>query len=163
MSKDKVIELAIAEAGYVEGSNNLNKFAPVAGHANYAPWCATFISAIFIQAGIRNAIPITASCAAMLAWGIKNKRIIHVEKTKRGDLLIFDFTKSGQAQHVGLAIEDFNVEKKTIHTIEGNTGEKSQANGEGVYLKTRSKDFIKAVIRPLYETPGATQGEKVIK
>ena len=57
----------------------------------------------------------------------------------------------------------FNVVKKTIHTIEGNTGEKSQANGEGVYLKTRSKVFIKAVIRPLYETPGATQGEKVIK
>ena len=163
MSKDKAIKLAVAEVGYVEGKNNDNKFASVAGHANNQPWCNTFISAVFIQAGLHSAIPITASCAKTLAWGIKNKRIIQTEKAKRGDLLIFDFTKSGQAQHIGLAVDDFNVEKKTIHTIEGNTGEKSQANGEGVYLKTRSKDFIKAVIRPLYETPGATQGEKVIK
>ena len=163
MSKSKVIELAIAEAGYIEGKNNLNKFAPVAGHANNQPWCNTFISAIFIQAGIREAIPITASCATTLAWGIKNKRIIQIEKAKAGDLLIFDFTKSGQAQHIGLAVKNFNLKTNTIQTMEGNTGEKSQANGEGVYLKTRSKDFIKAVIRPLYETPGATQGEKVIK
>ena len=161
MSKDKAIELAAAEVGYVEGKNNLNKFAPVAGHANNQPWCNTFISAIFIQAGIREAIPITASCAATLAWGIKNKRMIQVDKAKKGDLLIFDFTKSGQAQHIGLAIQKFNPKTQTIKTIEGNTGEKSQANGEGVYVKTRSKDFIKAVIRPLYETPGATQGEKV--
>lgn len=161
MSKSKVIELAVAETGYVEGKNNLNKFASVAGHANNQPWCNTFVSAMFIQAGIREAIPITASCATTLAWGIKHKRIIQTEKAKRGDLLIFDFTKSGQAQHIGLAIKDFNPITKTIQTIEGNTGEKSQANGEGVYVKIRSKDFIKAVIRPLYETPGATQGEKV--
>ena len=163
MNKAKVIELAIAEAGYVEGINNLNKFASVAGHANNQPWCNTFISAIFIQAGLHSAIPITASCAKTLAWGIKNKRIIQTDKAKRGDLLIFDFTKSGLAQHIGLATQDFDLKTQTIKTIEGNTGEKSQANGEGVYLKTRSKDFIKAVIRPLYETPGATQGEKVIK
>lgn len=162
MSLNKVIELAVLEAGYVEGKNNLNKFAPLAGLANNAPWCNTFISAIFIQAGSRKAIPITASCAATLAWGIKNKRMIQVEKAKRGDLLIFDFTKSGLSQHIGLALDNFNVERKTIHTIEGNTGELSQANGEGVHLKTRSKDFIKAVIRPLYETPGAEK-EKVKK
>ena len=163
MSKPKVIELAVAEVGYVEGKNNDNKFALVAGHANNQPWCNTFISAVFIQAGLHSAIPITASCAKTMAWGLKHKRVIQVEKAKAGDLLIFDFTKSGLAQHIGLATKDFDLKTQTIKTIEGNTGEKSQANGEGVYLKTRSKDFIKAVIRPLYETPGATQGEKVIK
>ena len=161
MTKTKVIELAVAEVGYVEGKNNDNKFASVAGHANNQPWCNTFISAIFIQAGLHEAIPITASCAKTLAWALKHKRLIQVEKAKAGDLLIFDFTKSGQSEHIGLAIKDFDVKAKTIQTIEGNTGEKSQANGEGVYIKTRSKDFIKAVIRPFYETPGATQGEKV--
>jgi hypothetical protein len=163
MSKSKAIELAVAEVGYVEGKNNDNKFASVAGHANNQPWCNTFISAIFIQAGLHEAIPITASCAKTLAWALKHKRLIQVEKAKAGDLLIFDFTKSGQSEHIGLAIKDFDVKAKTIQTIEGNTGEKSQANGEGVYIKTRSKDFIKAVIRPFYETPGATLGEKVIK
>ena len=163
MSRAQVIKLAVAEVGYVEGKNNDNKFASVAGHANNQPWCNTFISAIFIEAGLKNAIPITASCASTLAWGIKNDRVIPTKKAKRGDLLIFDFTKSGQAQHIGLAIKRFNRLTKTIKTVEGNTGETSQANGEGVYFKTRSKDFIVAVIRPLYETPGASNREKVIK
>ena len=163
MSKLKVIKLAKAEVGYVEGKSNFNKFARVAGHANNAPWCNTFISAIFIEAGLKNAIPITASCASTLAWGIKNDRVIPTRKAKRGDLLIFDFTKSGQAQHIGLAIKRFNRLTKTIKTVEGNTGQTSQSNGEGVYLKTRSKNFIVAVIRPLYETPGAPNREKVIK
>ena len=158
-----LIELALKEVGYVEGANNLNKFAPIAGHANNRPWCNSFVSAMFIQAGIREAIPITASCAATLAWALKHKRLIQVEKAKRGDLLIFDFSKSGHSEHIGIALDNFDVERKTIHTIEGNTGESSQTNGEGVYIKTRSKAFIKAVIRPLYETPGATQGEKVKK
>jgi hypothetical protein len=53
MSKDKVIKLAKAEVGYVEGKSNFNKFARVAGHANNQPWCNTFISAIFIEAGLK--------------------------------------------------------------------------------------------------------------
>jgi hypothetical protein len=92
MSKAKVIQLAVAEIGYVEGKSNLNKYARIAGHANNQPWCNTFISAIFIEAGLKNAIPITASCASTLAWGFKNDRVIPTKKAKRGDLLIFDFT-----------------------------------------------------------------------
>jgi hypothetical protein len=49
----KVIKLAKAEVGYVEGKSNFNKFARVAGHANNQPWCNTFISAIFIEAGLK--------------------------------------------------------------------------------------------------------------
>jgi hypothetical protein len=53
MSRAQVIKLAKAEVGYVEGKSNLNKFARVAGHANNQPWCNTFISAIFIEAGLK--------------------------------------------------------------------------------------------------------------
>jgi uncharacterized protein (UPF0212 family) len=71
MNRNEVIKLAVAEVGYVEGKSNLNKYARVTGHANNQPWCNTFISAIFIEAGLKNAIPITASCASTLAWGLK--------------------------------------------------------------------------------------------
>ena len=150
MNKDKVIELAMEEVGYKEGENNLNKFAPIAGLANNLPWCNSFIAAIFIQAGLKQAIPITAAVASTEAWGLKFNQIVKLEEAKRGDLIIMDFTNSGRAQHIGLAINRYNPIKKTIHTVEGNTGEKSQANGEGVAYKTRSAKFIKCVVRPKY-------------
>jgi hypothetical protein len=53
MIKDKLIALALAEVGYTEGRRNFNKFARVTGHANNQPWCNTFISAIFIEAGLK--------------------------------------------------------------------------------------------------------------
>jgi uncharacterized ubiquitin-like protein YukD len=147
MNKDKVIELAMEEVGYTEGENNFNKYAPIAGLANNLPWCNSFIAAIFIQAGLKQAIPITAAVASTEAWGLKNDRLVKLEEAKRGDLILMDFTNSGRAQHIGLAINRYNPIKKTIHTVEGNTGEKSQANGEGVAYKTRSAKFIKCVIR----------------
>jgi hypothetical protein len=167
MNKDKVIELAMEEVGYTEGPNNLNKFAPIAGLANNLPWCNSFIAAIFIQAGLKQAIPITAAVASTEAWGLKNDRLVKLEEAKRGDLIIMDFTNSGRAQHIGLAINRYNPIKKTIHTVEGNTGEKSQANGEGVAYKTRSAKFIKCVVRPKYpkkQVSGAEiEGKKKMK
>jgi uncharacterized ubiquitin-like protein YukD len=150
VNKDKVIELAMEEVGYTEGENNFNKYAPIAGLANNLPWCNSFIAAIFIQAGLKQAIPITAAVASTEAWGLKNDRLVKLEEAKRGDLILMDFTNSGRAQHIGLAINRYNPIKKTIHTVEGNTGEKSQANGEGVAYKTRSAKFIKCVVRPKY-------------
>jgi len=158
--KDKVIELAIKEDGYVEGRNNNNKYAVIAGHKNGLPWCNTFISALFIQAGIREAIPITASCEVTLSWGFKNHRIIPFVETRAGDLVIYDFSGSGKAEHIGLAITNYNPRKKTIETIEGNTGAGSESNGEGVKRKIRSRVYVKGVIRPLYETPGTFTGKK---
>ena len=98
MNKDKVIELAMEEVGYTEGVNNLNKFAPIAGLANNLPWCNSFIAAIFIQAGLKQAIPITAAVASTEAWGLKYDRLVKLEEAKRGDLIIMDFTKNRTAE-----------------------------------------------------------------
>ena len=118
MNKDKVIELAMEEVGYKEGENNFNKYAPIAGLANNLPWCNSFIAAIFIQAGLKQAIPITAAVASTEAWGLKYDRLVKLEEAKRGDLILMDFTNSGKAQHIGLAINRYNPIKKTIHTVE---------------------------------------------
>ena len=163
MNKNKVIEIAIAEVGYKEGANNFNKFAPLAGQANNLPWCNSFISAVFIKAGLKVSIPITASVAASEAWALKNGQIRKPHEALRGDLIIMDFTKAGKGQHIGLAIDNFNVMKKEIHTVEGNTGEASQANGDGVALKTRPLKFIRCVVRPKYPIDQVSGAETEVK
>ena len=149
-----VISKAVSHKGYKEGANNDNIFAALAGHSNHQPWCATFVVAVFKEAGEALAIPNTAYCPTIEEWGKRQKRIIPTANAKRGDLILMDFTKSGQAQHIGIATHDFDKATQTIQTIEGNTGDINQANGDGVYLKTRQLGVIRAVVRPNYkETP----------
>ena len=144
----QVISKAVSHKGYKEGANNDNKFAAIAGHPNHQSWCATFVVACFKEGGELAAIPDSAYCPFIESWGIKNKRTRTPQTAKRGDLILFDFSKSGQAQHIGIAIHDWDPQTKTIQTIEGNTGDVNQANGDGVYVKTRQLEFIRAVIRP---------------
>ena len=149
-SRNHLIQLALEEVGYTEGAKNDNKYARLAGHANNLPWCATFIYAMFKEADLAKAIPNTASCQAIEKWAKESEVIVPTESAKRGDLILMDFSKSGKAQHVGIAISRYKPERKTIHTVEGNTGDKSQINGEGVYLKTRGVGVIRCVVRPRY-------------
>ena len=149
-NRNQLIEIALAEIGFTEGLKNDNKYAAIAGHANNFPWCATFVNAMFKKAGFPKALLNSASCQAIEKWAREKDLIIPLEQAKRGDVLLMDFSKSGVSQHIGIAIKSYNPEKKSIHTIEGNTGDKSQINGDGVYLKTRDAKYIRCVIKPRY-------------
>ena len=149
----QIISKAVSHYGYKEGVNNDNIFAAITGQPNHQPWCATFICAIFKEAGYPDLIINSSSVAAFELWAEKAKLIVPVEQAKRGDLLLFDFDNSGKAEHIGIAIHDYDAIHKCISTIEGNTssGIGNQTNGDGVYQRTRQASFIRAAIRPAYK------------
>lgn len=147
---DAVIAQAQGNIGYREGANNDNKFAATAKHPNHQPWCATFIVACFSKAGALDSIKNTAGCIEMAKWGKTKKALIEVKNAKRGDLILMDFTGSKVPQHIGIATKDYDPVHKSVETIEGNTGDGSQTNGDGVYRKVRQEKFIIAVVRPLW-------------
>jgi hypothetical protein len=150
---DAIIARAQSHVGYKEGLNNDNIFAAITKQANHKPWCATFICAIFTEAGYRPSIINSASCEAFEVWAQASKLIVPVEQTKRGDLLLFDFTKSHKAEHIEIAIHDYDPIRHLIFTIGGNTssGVGNQTNGDGVYQRTRPRELVRAVIRPNYK------------
>jgi len=149
-SRNNLIEIALEEIGYTEGARNDNKYSAIAGHPNNLPWCASFVTAMFKKANLPKALLNSASCQAIEKWAREKELIIPIEQTKRGDVVLMDFSNSGVSQHIGLALNRYNPERKTVHTIEGNTGDKSQTNGDGVYLKTRGAKFIRCIIRPRF-------------
>ena len=57
----------------------------------------------------------------------------------------------GKAEHIGIAIHDFDPVHQTIQTIEGNTSDGNNTNGDGVYKRTRSASLVRAAIRPAYK------------
>ena len=71
------------------------------------------------------------------------------DEAKPGDLVVFDFD-SGGADHVGLAL--WPARAGLIPTVEGNTSPSdagSQANGGGVFKRSRHVGLIAVVARPI--------------
>lgn len=143
-------EVAVKEVGYVEGANNANKYS-AALHRPAESWCADFVSWCAQQAGQQANVMNSASVQAFENWALANKLTIPWKQVQKDDILIFDFTGQGKGEHIGIAL-GYNPNTHLIDTVEGNTssGQGSQANGDGVYLKHRAPSCVRLVIRPHY-------------
>ena len=172
---DKVINIALAEVGYLEKKSNSKLYSKTAnaGSANYtkygkemhdvypsvmdfpAAWCDAFVDWCFYKAyGVSNAKGLlggnfndyTPSSANLY----KNKKAWHTSNPKVGDQIFFK--NSTRICHTGLV---YKVDNTYVYTIEGNTSGASGviANGGGVckkkYALTYSK--IAGYGRPKYD------------
>ena len=182
----KVIDIALAEEGYLEKKSNkdLDNKTANAGSANYtkygrdmhelypsvmdfpAAWCDGFVDWCFYKAyGKANAKGLlggdfndyTVSSAQLY----KNKNAYYKKDPKVGDQIFF--RNNTRICHTGLV---YKVDSKYVYTIEGNTSGASGviANGGGVckkkYLLTYSK--IDGYGRPKYDVKKETVVEKVV-
>lgn len=178
---NKVIEIALAEVGYLEKKSNsqLDSKTANAGSANYtkygrdmhklypsvmdfpAAWCDAFVDWCFYKAyGVANAKGLLGGnfndYTVASAQLYKNKNAWH-STPKVGDQIFFK--NSQRIYHTGLV---YKVDAKRVYTIEGNTSGASGviANGGGVckksYLLTYSK--IAGYGRPKYA--GAVETEE---
>lgn len=149
-----VIAQARSEVGYTESprGSNRTKFAAEAGHANGQPWCATFCVAMARRCGghFGNESAYTPSLF---------ESMVHVGDPQPGDLAFFDFPDSvHRIQHVGIVV---GADRSTVTCCEGNTSAGaggSQANGGGVFLRTRSRSLVAGFGRPNY-TGSQTSGD----
>ena len=157
MSKQAVAVVAAAKAqvGYKEGANNDNKFGVWYG-VNHVAWCAIFVSWCFDQAKAIPALEKYSYCPSLESWAHSHNMIVPISQVQMGDVLLFDWTHSGVAEHTGIATGPIDPHTKLIPTIEGNTGPDhvgvNQSNGDGVYAKVRSPLVVKAVIRPKWQS-----------
>ena len=152
MSAQFVIDVAIKEVGYKEGANNATKYG-VAFGMDHVSWCCIFVWWCFKQAGLDSKILKTAGVETLEAWGIKNKLTVPIANIQAGDLVLYDFTHSGVAEHIEIATSAVDPKAHTFHSIGGNTSNPanaSQSNGDGVYVKIRPTNLVKTVIRPQY-------------
>ena len=153
---ETIIKKAKSYVGYKESPPNSNSCIFNKDYYGYNvsgpayPWCCTFVWDIFRMCGASDLFyggNKTASCTAVLNWG-KTAGLI-VKEGQAGDIILFDWDGSGDADHIG-----FIKERKTdgsYITIEGNTQlTGDQSNGGEVMERNRSS-CIRAIIRPKYE------------
>lgn len=149
MSRERVLEIAAGEVGYREQPGNRTKYGAAYGLDGYS-WCVMFLWWCFREAGESAAFyggGRTASCGALLRWYRERGR--SPAACRPGDIVLLNFSGSQDPAHCGLVTAvrpDGGME-----TIEGNTGDGSQQEGDCVARKLRYPGQIVGVCRPDYE------------
>lgn len=138
---ERLIEVATAELGTIEGpKDNETKYGAFT-KANFQPWCGSFVNWCANEAGVK--VPNTVFTPGGAAAFKKAGAWIDgdVADPEPGDIAYFDFPADGvnRISHVGIVIKD--NEDGTVWCIEGNTSpdkKGSQRNGGQVSKKLRA-------------------------
>lgn len=141
-----VLNVARKYLNYKEGKNNDNIFGKAYGMNNVS-WCMQYIWKVMTEAGMN--FYKTASCTA--CYNHYKSQAVSKNSLRPGDIVFFDWDRSGDCDHVGI-VE--SVGSSRITTIEGNTSSGnsgSQSNGDGVYRRYRTYSQIAKAIRPAYD------------
>ncbi len=140
--RDKIIEIARKEVGYIEQAGNKTKYGKWFG-LDGVPWCGMFVSWVYAKAGVPlPKIGFTkgfAGCQTAYEY-FKKKGMITAEP-KQGDIVLFDFNGDGRFDHTGVLAYHASVVNNIhrIYSIEGNTSLKNQTNGGEVMARVRLK------------------------
>ena len=188
-----VIDIALAEVGYLEKENNknLDNKTANAGDENYtkysrdfdtkypdfyntkkqgAEWCDIFVDWCLVKAfGVDAALKLLGqpkkSCGAGCYWSANYYKQIKCFYTtpKVGDQIFYKDSK-GEPCHTGLV---YKVDSTYVYTIEGNTSSTSGvvANGGAVAKKKYRIDYsrIYGYGRPKYDVEKETQTTTTVK
>lgn len=100
-----------------------------------APWCASFVSQVGIQAIGRNfwPVPQTAIAQSIFDWGEEGG--VAMSTAHRGDIFCSWYERRQKYGHVGFVL---NVFPETYRTVEGNTNPGGSREGYGVFERDRT-------------------------
>ena len=137
----RLIEVATAELGTIEGpKDNETKYGAFT-KANFQPWCGSFVMWCANEAGVKvpNTVYTPGGAAAFKKAGAWIDG--DIADPEPGDIAYFDFPSDGvdRISHVGIVIKDNG--DGTVWCIEGNTSpdkKGSQRNGGQVSKKLRA-------------------------
>ena len=140
-SAARLVEVALAEVGYIEGpKDNETKYGKFT-KSNFQPWCGSFIMWCANESGVKvpNTVYTPAGAQAFIKAGTWQKA---EEATPQpGDIVYFDFPGDGvdRISHVGIVVKDNG--DGTVTCVEGNTSpdkKGDQRNGGEACLKVRA-------------------------
>ena len=87
------------------------------------PWCAAFVSSVFIAAGLPDLIPIECSCWMMKTLGANRGMLRDKQRyvPRPGDIVFYKWKGNNQVSHVGIVS---CVSGSNMEVIEGNYQDK---------------------------------------
>lgn len=128
----------IREVGPNNHGPEVKRFLAEVGLPEGYAWCDAFQS-YEEHAAAGHRLPIESASVAQTYAKARELGWL-VQRPQRGDLVLYDFDGDGQCDdHIGIVRSVTPIGGGfEIHTVEGNTGDGSAADGDGVYLRDRS-------------------------
>ena len=163
----ELIAAAMAQVGtkeYPAKSNNVKYNTAYYGRevngSNFS-WCLVFIWWLFRSLGASEMFydgKKTASCTTFYKW-YEAKGMTVNKDYRPGDIVFYDWDKSGDCDHVGLLVE-INGDKCRV--VEGNTAVGNDSNGGEVMLRDRTVSQFKGAVRLSFEEEEEMTGKEII-
>lgn len=140
-SAARLVEVALAEIGYIEGpKDNETKYGAFT-KANFQPWCGSYVNWCANEAGVKmpNTVYTPAGAQAFMKAG--TWQAAEVATPQVGDIAYMDFPNDGvdRISHVGIVVGVNN--DGTVDLAEGNTApdkKGDQRNGGQACIKNRA-------------------------
>jgi len=157
----RAVRWALGAVGTVEHPPSSNKGPRITNWqelCNYpgggVPWCQCFcVNSLYFASHNRidpadiggfTVSVVNRARAHEIMGGRRGWNTTSLDKAQKGDWIYFDFDGGG-IEHVGIYLSHT---PDTVTCVEGNTskGGGSQSNGGGVFVKTRSRSVVAAVV-----------------
>lgn len=113
-----LLEVALAEVGYREWTDNNDTKYGEWNYCNYEAWCAIFVSWCLNNAGVPRSICMRNISVSVYETQYRIRNQFYLKEGYQpapGDLIIFS---SAGASHIGIVVSSDN---KYVYTVEGNT------------------------------------------
>jgi hypothetical protein len=156
VSASDILKIAASYIGTTEHPPGSNRVPGITDwYGMTGSWCYMFISRVFDKAGTLSIVHGKQAYVPNCKGVFQPHGEWHTSNPQPGDLVCFDFNRSGEPEHIGLVEKVLSSTK--IQTIEGNTPGR---NGDGVYRKERNRSDVYGYARPAYGT--ATSGSATV-
>jgi hypothetical protein len=150
-TREAMLTVARRNVGVVESprGSNRNPYAALAKHANGQPWCATFLVACAVRAGVK--LPSTSAYTPTMAAAFA-KAGRYGSRPAVGAFVFFRWPGMGRIAHVGI-VEAVHSDG-SITTIEGNTDAAGGRSG-GRVMRHKRRGSIAGYGYPVYAVPSS--------
>lgn len=146
---EQAMSVAVTQVGVKEHPADSNDGPKVREYqmttgAYRQPWCASFVTWCFKQAGKNLEGFNTAYCPSWVdaaRAGRDSLSVVARADARAGDVCLFDWGNDGVSDHIGILTSAVD-EKGAFHSIEGNTSAGNDSNGGEVMRRDRNASQV---------------------
>lgn len=142
--RELVVELTKSQIGVRQTNSNtgpeIDAYLACSGLDPGYAWCAAFVCWIYDN----YEIDVPDGSAWSPNWFPSSKTYEDNSSALKGDVFGIHFNNLGRIAHVGILVETWQETSNTITSVEGNTNDTGDREGDGVYKKFRSKNQIRS-------------------
>lgn len=155
-TRQRVVRVAVAEVGVKEhpaGSNRgkrVDEYTATTGTPGQ-PWCAAFVTWVWLQCGVRLEGFNTAYCPSWVQTARAGRcRLSVVSRAEAvpGDMALYDWGGDGVSDHIGVLTSRVGADG-SFRACEGNTAGDGgdQSNGGAVMIRDRNASSVLVFVR----------------